>query len=634
MEPLLDTLLLPGDIKNLTREQLQQLATEVREKIIDSVSQTGGHLSSNLGTVELSIALHHAFQSPEDKLVWDVGHQAYPHKILTGRGDRFDTLRQTDGLSGFLNIFESEHDIFGAGHAGTACSAAVGLALARDLLKDYSRVVAIVGDGGMTAGMSFEALNHAGQLQKDLLVILNDNAWSISKNVGAMSAYLNRIITGQFYNRTKADLERLIGSLPSVGPGILKAIHKSEEHFKGMLIPGTWFEELGFRYFGPINGHNLFELIDTFESVKKLSGPILLHCITQKGKGYAPAEEAPLKWHGATPFDKIVGKPHKKASEKAYTDIFSDVLACEARKDTRLCAITAAMATGTGLAGFADEFPDRFFDVGIAEQHAVTMAAGMARGGLKPVTAIYSTFLQRAFDQIVHDVALQNLPVIFAIDRAGLVGADGATHQGVFDMTFLRMIPNLMVLVPSNEAELAGMLRTAFAHGGPVAVRYPRINITGDYPNWLETPPIPAGKCDVLRRGSGIAILAIGTMVSESLEAAEKLGRFGLNPWVINMRSLKPLDREILHQLAEEKVDLVTVEEHTLQGGFGSAVQEAWQEEGLPPTRVLSLGIHDQFVEHGAREVILQRLGLDSEGIIKSIASFAGVRVAYSAVAG
>ncbi|MBW7939560.1 MAG: 1-deoxy-D-xylulose-5-phosphate synthase, partial [Candidatus Omnitrophica bacterium] len=420
MEPLLDTLLLPGDIKNLTREQLQQLATEVREKIIDSVSQTGGHLSSNLGTVELSIALHHAFQSPEDKLVWDVGHQAYPHKILTGRGDRFDTLRQTDGLSGFLNIFESEHDIFGAGHAGTACSAAVGLALARDLLKDYSRVVAIVGDGGMTAGMSFEALNHAGQLQKDLLVILNDNAWSISKNVGAMSAYLNRIITGQFYNRTKADLERLIGSLPSVGPGILKAIHKSEEHFKGMLIPGTWFEELGFRYFGPIDGHNLFELIDTFESVKKLSGPILLHCITQKGKGYAPAEEAPLKWHGATPFDKIVGKPHKKASEKAYTDIFSDVLACEARKDTRLCAITAAMATGTGLAGFADEFPDRFFDVGIAEQHAVTMAAGMARGGLKPVTAIYSTFLQRAFDQIVHDVALQNLPVIFAIDRAGL----------------------------------------------------------------------------------------------------------------------------------------------------------------------------------------------------------------------
>jgi 1-deoxy-D-xylulose-5-phosphate synthase len=634
MERLLETIKVPEEIRQLNRDQLLQLAVEVRERIVDSVSLTGGHLSSNLGTVELAVALHRVFDSPKDKIVWDVGHQAYPHKILTGRSKQFDTLRQTDGLSGFLNIHESPHDIFGAGHAGTACSAAVGLAYARDLLKTDSRIVAIVGDGGLTAGMAFEALNHAGQLQKDLLVILNDNSWSISKNVGAMADYLNRIITGQVYNRAKADLERLVSSLPSVGSGMLKMLHHAEEHLKGMVVPGTWFEELGFRYFGPIDGHDLFKLTDTLESVKKLSGPILLHCITQKGKGYAPAEEAPLKWHGATPFDKVVGKPHKKSGDRAYTDIFSDMIVAEARKDPKICAITAAMATGTGLTKFAEEFPDRFLDVGIAEQHAVTLAAGMARSGLKPVTAIYSTFLQRAFDQIVHDVALQNLPVIFAVDRAGLVGADGATHQGMFDMSFLRLIPNMAVFVPSNEAEMVGMFKTALQHEGPIAVRYPRIAITGEYPDWLETPAIPLGQSCILREGNGIAILTIGTMAAEAMEAAERLAEEGLNPIVVDMRCLKPLDRSVLHRLADQKVEIITVEEHTILGGFGSAVAEVWSGENLPPIRMLHLGIQDIFVEHGSRDIILGRLGLDAEGIAKSVSAFAGMRVAFAKTPG
>ncbi|MCG3199697.1 MAG: 1-deoxy-D-xylulose-5-phosphate synthase [Candidatus Omnitrophica bacterium] len=628
MGTLLQTLNLPEDIAGLEREQLLALAEEVREKIVDSVSVTGGHLSSNLGTVELAVALHRVFHSPTDRLVWDVGHQAYPHKILTGRAHRFDTLRQTDGLSGFLSIFESEHDVFGAGHAGTACSAALGAALARDLLHENRRVVAIVGDGGLTAGMAFEALNHAGQLGRDFLVILNDNSWSISKNVGAMADYLNRIITGQFYNRAKADLESLIGSLPSVGGSMVKMMHAAEEHLKGMIVPGTWFEELGFRYFGPVDGHDLLKLVDTLESIKKLQGPIFLHCITKKGKGYSPAEEAPLKWHGATPFDKVVGKPHKKSPEIAYTDVFAETLVSEAREDDRVCAITAAMATGTGLVKFAEEFPERFFDAGIAEQHAVTVAAGMARGGLKPVVAIYSTFLQRAFDQIVHDVALQNLPVVFAVDRAGLVGADGATHQGVFDMTYLRMIPNMTVLCPSNEAELAGMLKTALAHGGPIAVRYPRVAITGEHEDWLETPPAPIGQAAILREGSGVALLAVGTMVGEALGAAERLMANGLMPWVIDMRSVKPLDRSLLRRLAELKTDIVTLEEHVLAGGFGAAVMEAWEEEGLPPTRMLRLGIQDAFVEHGAREVMLGRLGLDAAGIAESVRGFTHCPVA------
>ncbi len=634
MEHLLENIQLPEEIRKLNREQLRQLATEVRERIVDSVSLSGGHLASNLGTVELTIALHRVFDSPKDQIVWDVGHQAYPHKILTGRSKQFDTLRQTDGLSGFLNIRESPHDIFGAGHAGTACSAAVGLAVARDLLKTDSRVVAVVGDGALTAGMTFEALNHAGQLQKDLLVVLNDNSWSISKNVGAMADYLNRIITGQVYNRAKSDLERLVRSLPSVGSSMLKILHHAEEHLKGMMVPGTWFEEMGFRYFGPVDGHDLPKLIDTLESLKKLSGPILLHCFTQKGKGYGPAEEAPLKWHGATPFDKVDGRPLKKSVNLAYTDIFSEVIVEEARKDPKICAITAAMTTGTGLTKFAEEFPDRFLDVGIAEQHAVTMAAGMARDGLKPVTAIYSTFLQRAYDQIVHDVALQNLPVIFAVDRAGLVGADGATHQGIFDMAFLRMIPNMAVFSPSNEAEMVGMFKTAMAYGSPIAVRYPRIAITGDYEDWLETPPVPLGQSRILREGSGIAILTIGTMATETMEAAERLAEEGLNPYVVDMRCLKPMDHSILHHLAQQKVDIITVEEHVLMGGFGSAVMEAWNEESLPPVRMLNLGIKDHFVEHGTREIILGRLGLDAEGIAKSVSAFAGMRVAYSKTAG
>lgn len=621
MGRLLDSIQEPRQIHSFTDEQLLELAEEMREKIIDSVSQTGGHFSSNLGTIELTVALHRVFDSPQDKIVWDVGHQAYPHKLITGRVEQFKTLRQTDGLCGFLTPYESIHDIFGAGHAGTACSAAVGVAIADRLRNTGGKTIAVIGDGGMTAGMAFEALNHAGHLNEDLIVILNDNRWSISKNVGAMSDYLNRIITGQFYNRAKGDIERVVSALPG-GESFLKVVHSAEEHLKGMIVPGTWFEELGFRYFGPVDGHDLLKLVETLESIKKLKGPILLHAVTVKGKGYAPAEADAMKWHGPTPFDKVEGRIHAKPGKKSYTDVFVQTLIEEAHKDERICAITAAMASGTGLSKFDETFPDRFFDVGIAEQHAVTMAAGMAKGGLKPVVAIYSTFLQRAFDQVLHDAAIQNLPVVFAVDRAGLVGADGATHQGMFDMSYLRLIPNVAVLVPSNEAELAGMLRTALNHDGPIAVRFPRTGITDEHPNWLETPAIPLGTSETVREGRGVAILAIGSMVAPSLEAADILFEKGIDATVVNMRSLKPLDREALGRIAENHHDIVTVEEHTISGGFGSAVQETWDLEELPPVRWRRLGVKDHFVEHGSREELLHRLGLDALGIAQSVESF------------
>ncbi|MCB9766703.1 MAG: 1-deoxy-D-xylulose-5-phosphate synthase [Candidatus Omnitrophica bacterium] len=622
MSPLLESIKEPNQIHSFSDEELLQLAEEMREKIIDSVSQTGGHFSSNLGTVELTVALHKVFDSPNDKIIWDVGHQAYPHKLLTGRSEQFKSLRQTDGLCGFLTPYESAHDIFGAGHAGTACSAAVGVSIANHVQKKDNKVIAIVGDGGMTAGMAFEALNHAGHLKNDLIVILNDNRWSISKNVGAMSEYLNRIITGQFYNRTKTDLEKIMGGLPG-GESFLKMMHSAEEHVKGMIVPGTLFEELGFRYFGPVDGHDLLQMVDTLESVKKLKGPILLHAVTVKGKGYAPAEADAMKWHGPTPFDKVEGKIHKKPGKKSYTEIFVETLIEEAGKDDKLCAVTAAMASGTGLSKFAEAYPERFFDVAIAEQHAVTMGAGMAKGGLKPVVAIYSTFLQRGFDQVLHDAAIQNLPVIFAVDRAGLVGADGATHQGMFDMSYLRLIPNVTVLVPSNEAELNGMLKTAFNHNGPIAVRFPRTGITDEFPNYLKTEPIPIGESVTVREGQGgVALLAIGTMVAPSLEAAEALSEKGIDATVVNMRSLKPLDREVLARLAENHHDIITVEEHTIAGGFGSAVQEAWDQDDLPPVRWKRLGIKDHFVEHGSRDDMLHRLGLDSEGIARTVEAF------------
>jgi 1-deoxy-D-xylulose-5-phosphate synthase len=622
MTRFLDTLKDPKEIHAYSDEDLLQLAEEIREKIVDSISQTGGHFSSNLGTVELSVALHRVFSSPDDKIIWDVGHQAYPHKLLTGRADRFHTIRQTDGLSGFLSIYESEHDIFGAGHAGTACSAAVGLRLALDALGKDDHVIAVVGDGAMTAGMAFEALNHAGHMQKNLIVILNDNLWSISKNVGAMSDYLNRIITGQYYNVAKENLEKLIHSIPSVGTSAVKWLHSAEEHLKGMIVPGTWFEELGFRYFGPVDGHDLLTLVDTLTKVKQLKGPILLHTVTTKGKGYAPAEEDAMKWHGPTPFDKVEGKFHQKSELKTYTQIAVEALIEEARKDDRVYAITAAMASGTGLQKFGELFPDRLIDVGIAEQHAVTLAAGMARGGVKPVAAIYSTFLQRGFDQIVHDVAIQNLPVVFAVDRAGLVGADGHTHQGMFDISYLRQIPNMAIFSASNEAELVGMFKTAMNHPGPIAVRYPRTDITARYDDYLSAEPVPLGQCEVLREGEGVALIAIGPMVEVATQAAEILAAEGYHPWVINMRTIKPMDRAILRTLSAEGVELVTLEEHTLPGGFGSAVLEAWEEEQFPPVRALRIGIHDHFVEHGSRKDILRRLGLDVESVTATIRKF------------
>ena len=623
MSGYLDTLKDPGEIHDFSRAQLQELADEIREKIVDSISQTGGHFSSNLGTVELSVALHHVFNSPKDKIVWDVGHQAYPHKLLTGRADRFHTIRQTDGLSGFLNIFESEHDAFGAGHAGTACGAALGLAIGNDLLGEDRHTIAVVGDGAMTAGMTFEALNHAGDLKKNLIVILNDNRWSISENVGAMSKYLNNIITGRYYNRAKSNFEKLLESLPSVGAGAVKLLHNAEEHLKGMMVPGIWFEELGFRYFGPVDGHDLNKMIDTLANLKKLKGPILLHAVTTKGKGFGPAEEDAMTWHGPAPFDKVDGTIKKKPGKPTYTQVFVESAIREAKKDKKVCAITAAMATGTGLSKFGEELPDQFFDVGIAEQHAVTMAAGMAKAGLRPIVAIYSTFLQRGYDQIVHDVAIQKLPVVFAIDRAGLVGADGHTHQGMFDISFLRMIPNLALVSPSNEADLVGFLKTALTHDGPIGVRYPRTEIEGEFPDYLDTPPIPLGESRTIREGGDVAILAVGSMVPRAVEAADLLCEAGEDPWVVDMRCIKPLDRNLLKRLAEADVRyLVTVEEHALAGGFGSGVLEAWDEEGLSPVRTLRLGIKDEFVTHGNRNVILERLGLDAQGIAGSVETF------------
>ena len=607
--PVLNRINSPADLRLLQEDELVQLADELRDFLIESVSGTGGHLSAGLGTVELSIALHHIFDTPHDRLVWDIGHQAYPHKILTGRRDAMCSLRRRGGLSGFLNREESEYDTFGAGHSSTSISAALGMAAAAAMKNREHHSVAIIGDGAMTAGMAYEALNNAGDMDCNLLVILNDNEMSISPNRGAMHNYLARILSGRVYTGVREGGRSILQNLP----GTKRFVRRWEEHVKGMFMPGTLFEELGFNYIGPIDGHDLHTLTATLRNLRGLKGRQFLHIVTQKGKGYKPAEQDPCNYHGVTPFNRETGEQKKSTGSKTYTQVFSDWLCDMAEADDRLTGITPAMREGSGLVEFSERFPQRYFDVGIAEQHALTFAAGLACEGFKPVVAIYSTFLQRAYDQLIHDVALQNLDVTFAIDRAGLVGADGATHAGVFDLSFLRCVPNMIVMAPSDEKECRQMLSTAWLHDGPAAVRYPRGTGTGVNPG-SELESLPIGKAEICRQGEQVAILAFGSRVAAALEAGNEI-----NATVVNMRFVKPLDKILIEAMAKQHSLIVTVEENAVQGGAGSAVNEVLQEQGAS-IRVLNLGIPDQFIGHGTYEEQLAECGLDTAGILAVIA--------------
>jgi 1-deoxy-D-xylulose-5-phosphate synthase len=611
--PLLSQINTSSDVRQLSKDQLSPLAKELREYLTHTVSQSGGHFSAGLGTVELTVALHYVFNTPYDKLVWDVGHQAYPHKILTGRKDRMTTIRQKDGVSAFPNRAESEYDAFGVGHSSTSISAALGMALAAALKGEDRRMVAIIGDGGITGGMAFEALNHAGALDANLLVILNDNDMSISPNVGALNNYLVKILSSKFYSSIREESKKVFSQMPSVW----ELAKKTEEHVKGMVVPGTLFEELGFNYIGPIDGHDMDMLTSTLENLKNISGPVFLHIVTKKGKGYAPAEKDPLAYHGVGPFDPSKDSLPKAApsAHPTYTQVFGQWLCDMAKQDERLLGITPAMREGSGLVAFSEQFPDRYFDVAIAEQHAVTLAAGQACQGAKPVVAIYSTFLQRAYDQLIHDVAIQNLPVLFAIDRAGLVGPDGPTHAGMFDYSYLRCVPNMVVMAPADENECRQMLYTGFQHDGPASVRYPRGKGPGVVVN-EKMAALPLGKAEVKHQGGRIAILAWGTMVPTALEAGKQLGAT-----VVNMRFVKPIDEVLVLELAKSHDVIVTIEENVLAGGAGSAVNEFLQaQQILMP--VLNLGLPDLFVEQGTREELLGQCGLDKLGILKSIETF------------
>jgi len=608
MLPLLNTIDDPTQLRALERKQLPQLAEELRAFLIDSVSRTGGHLASNLGAVELTIALHYVFNTPDDRLVWDVGHQTYPHKILTGRREAMSGLRQYGGIAGFPKRSESEYDAFGAGHSSTSISAALGMAVAAKYEGKDRRAVAIIGDGAMTGGMAFEALNNAGAMDANLLVVLNDNDMSISANVGALNNYLAKLMSGRFYAAARRTSEKVLGS---VAPPIWELAKRAEEHMKGMMIPGTLFEEFGFNYIGPIDGHDLDVLVTTLANIRKLNGPQLLHVVTQKGKGYKQAEEDPCRYHGVSRFDPDAGLA-EAGGKLSYTQVFGDWLCDMAAQDERLIAITPAMCEGSGMVRFAADYPQRYFDVGIAEQHALTFAAGLACEGMKPVVAIYSTFLQRAYDQAIHDIALQNLPVILAIDRAGLVGADGPTHAGSFDISFLRCVPNLTIMTPSDADECRQLLYTAFTLAGPSAVRYPRGAAAGATPN-QEMKVLPLGKGEIRRQGKKVAILAFGTLLGAALEAGE-----ALDATVANMRFVKPLDEELVLQLAREHQLLVTLEENVVMGGAGSAVAETLAHRGIS-VPLMQLGLPDSFVEHGDSTLLLAKCGLDKDGIIRSI---------------
>ncbi|NOZ56252.1 MAG: 1-deoxy-D-xylulose-5-phosphate synthase [Calditrichaeota bacterium] len=607
----------PADLKNLAIPDLARLAHELREFMIQNVSETGGHLAPSLGAVELTLALHYVFETPKDKIVWDVGHQAYGHKILTGRRDRFHTLRQYGGISGFVKPDESEYDTFGVGHASTGISAGLGMACARDHQGQDHKVVVVVGDGALSCGLSFEGLNNAGALGKDLIVILNDNEMSISRNVGALSRYLTDVITAPLYNRIKADIWELTGRMRRIGRRVRSAVSRLDQGLKAFVVPGIFFERLGFRYIGPVDGHNLSRLIHVLTEVRKFHGPILVHVLTKKGKGYKYAEEDAPRFHGLGPFDVQTGKSKKKSQVPSYSQVFGETVVNIVSKNPKVVGITAAMSIGTGLVQLADAFPDRFYDVGIAEGHAVTFAAGLAISGMRPIVAIYSTFLQRAYDMIVHDVAIQRLPVIFALDRAGIVGDDGPTHQGVFDLTYMRHIPNMVVMAPKDEDELQDMLWTAVAYEkGPISVRYPRGTAVG-VPRKSEPEILPIGKAEVLRSGKDVALVAIGSMVYPALDAADLLDQQGVSAEVVNARFAKPLDEELLLDLADRFKTIVTVEENALQGGFGSAVAEFYVDRGYTGLRLVRLGVPDEFIEQGERKLLLHMLGLDGEGIAK-----------------
>jgi 1-deoxy-D-xylulose-5-phosphate synthase len=619
---LLERIDSPEDLRALPEELLPELAAELRAFLLSSVSQTGGHLASGLGALELTIALHYVFDTPRDLLVWDVGHQCYPHKVLTGRRDAFATLRTYGGISGFLKRDESEYDTFNAGHASTSISAALGMAVGRDLLGDDRRVVAIIGDGGLTGGMAMEGLNQAGYLGRRLMIILNDNEMSIAPNVGAMQGYLNRIIHGQPYRRFKDEVEHVLRAIPKVGEPMLRLAKQVEQMAKQLFVPGSLFEELGFRYVGPTNGHSLPQLIATLREYRDHPHPVLVHVVTRKGKGYEPAEQDPVFWHGATPFEVETGEVKKRSGQPSYTKVFATALIEVAKTDEKVVAITAAMPEGTGLDAFAEAFPQRCFDVGICEQHAVTFAAGLVTRGLKPVVAIYSTFLQRAFDQIFHDVCLMHLPVVFALDRGGLVGADGPTHHGVFDLTYLRVLPEMVVMAPKDEDELRHMLATALDCGKPAAVRYPRGHGFGVV---MEGPPrpLPVGRAEVLREGRDGLVWAIGTLATEARRAAERLaGEGGPDLTVVNARFVKPLDTELLASQLAPGRRLMTVEENALAGGFGAAVMEAIGALGVRDVAVERLGIPDQFQPHGSQEILRARLDLDVEGIVRRARAF------------
>lgn len=605
---ILDSLETPEDLRALPESQLPVLAAELRDFLIKTVSSTGGHLAAGLGVVELTIALHYVFNTPEDRLVWDVGHQTYPHKILTGRRKLMRTLRKKNGLAGFPRRDESPYDTFGVGHSSTSISAALGMAIAAERSGSDRKVVAVIGDGALTAGLAFEALNHAGDLGSNLLVILNDNDMSISPNVGGLSNYLARVLSGKFYATVRESSKRVLKGTP-----VLELARRAEEHMKGMVIPGTLFEELGFNYIGPIDGHDLTTLVRTLSNLRERKGPQFLHVVTRKGKGYAPAEANPCVYHGVPAFDPDTGEmlSHPQTGP-TYTEVFGEWLCDMAALDPRLIGITPAMREGSGLVKFSERFPDRYFDVGIAEQHSVTLAAGLACEGLKPVVAIYSTFLQRAYDQLIHDVALQNLPVLFAIDRGGLVGPDGPTHAGSFDLTYLRCIPNLVVMAPADENECRQMLYTGFMLDQPAAVRYPRGTGPGVAVQQVMQA-IPVGKAELRRAGRDIAILAFGSMLTPALQAGEDL-----DATVVNMRFVKPLDGEMVQRLAAQHELLVTIEENVVAGGAGSAVNEYLAAHGIQ-VPVINLGLPDRFIEHGTREELLADCGLTREGIVRAV---------------
>jgi len=607
--PLLDTINTPADLRRLERKQLPQLAGELREFLIESVSQTGGHLSSNLGTVELTIALHAVFNTPDDRLVWDVGHQCYPHKVLTGRREGMGKLRMRGGVAGFPKRCESPYDTFGVGHSSTSISAALGMALAAKQKGEDRKAVAIIGDGAMSAGMAFEALNNAGVADADMLVILNDNEMSISPPVGALNNILTRLTSSKTYNVAREAGRHMLG----FAPPLLELARRAEEHVKGMIAPGTLFEEFGFHYYGPIDGHDLDALIPTLENLKKLKGPKFLHVITKKGQGYKLAENDPILYHGVGKFAACDGIQSAKGPAKlTYTQVFGDWLCDMAKADSRLVAITPAMREGSGMVRFSAEHADRYFDVGIAEQHAVTFAAGLACEGLKPVVAIYSTFLQRGYDQLVHDVALQNLPVIFAVDRGGLVGADGPTHHGTFDLSFVTCIPNMVVMAPADEAECRQMLSTAYSLDGPSMVRYPRGGGTGKIPH-CSLDSLPVGKGEIRRQGKAVALLAFGSLVPAAIAAGEEL-----DATVANMRFVKPLDIELIVELAGNHSLLVSVEENAVIGGAGSEIERVLAERGLN-VPVLRLGLPDRFIDHGEQGQLLAELGLDKDGIVRAV---------------